>query len=100
MAVYVIVLRVGWFGLWGYSSVLCVFGVDFSWDVGDGGGNNKVVFHALHSSMLSCVEGVRFFVCLIWLRLRFLSPCVWAGGLSVAMYLCGDIVGVVGVWSG
>ena len=87
-------------GCGGCSSVLCVFGVDFSWVVGDGGGNSKVGFHALQSIMLSCVEGVKFLVCLIWLRLRFLSPCVWAGVLSAAMRLCGDIVGVVGVWSG
>jgi len=87
-------------GCGGCSSVLCVFGVDFSWVVGDGDGSSKVGFHALQSSMLSYVEGARFLVCLIWLRLRFLSPCVWAGGLSVAMRLCGYIVGVVGVCSG
>ena len=68
--------------------------------MGDGGGDRKVGFHALHSSMLSCVEGARFLVCLVWLRLRLLSPCVWAGGLSVAMRLvCGGIVGVVDMWS-
>ena len=88
-------------GCGGCGSVLCVFGVDFSWVVGNRGGDSKVGFHALNSSMLSCVEGVRFLVSLIWLRLRLLNPCVWAGGLSVAMRLvCGDIIGVVGTWSG
>ena len=87
-------------GCGGCGSVLCVFGVDLAWVVGAGGGNIEVGFHALHSSVLSCVEGVRFLVCLIWVSLRLLIPCVWADGLSVAVRLvCGVIVSVVGMWS-
>ena len=65
------------------------------------GGGKRVGFHASHSIMFSCVEGSGVFMCLIWVRLPAFGPRLWAGGLSVAVWLV--VIGVVGigwVWVG
>ena len=50
------------------------------------GVKRRAGFHALHFRMLSCVEVAWFLVCLlVWGRLFYFGPCVWAGGLSVAI---------------
>ena len=74
------------------------------WDSGGvrraGGGGRRVGFHALHYRMLSCMEGIRGFVCLSWVRFPALCPRVWAGGLSVAVWLVvGGVAGMAGVWA-
>ena len=101
MSVCVIVVCIEWFGVWEIGSW-------FLWGWGgivlvgrEVGGEMRVGFHALHSRMLSCVEVAGFLVCLVWGRLFFLGPRVWAGGLSVAMCLVLlGVVGVSGVWVG
>ena len=70
-------------------------GVGDVWKRRGVGGGRRVGFHALHCRMFSCVEGGGDFVCLVWVRLPALGPRLWAGGLSVAVWLV--VVGVVGM---
>jgi hypothetical protein len=91
----------GGLGCRGFSPGLCGDGVGVPWAGKEVGGDWRVGFHALHSRMLSYVEGAKFLFRLIWVRIFFSSPRVWAGGLSVAMcFVLGGVDEVAGVWVG
>ena len=84
----------GSLGCRGFSLGLFGGGVGVVWVGREVDGSRRVGFHAMHSRMLSCVEGTGFFVCLIWVRRLALGPRVWACGLSVAIWLVlGGVVG-------